>query len=207
MKRIAKYFFHGLLFLVPIGVTIWLFCVVFLKIDALLSIQVYGRSIPGVGFLIVIAGTTFVGFLASNFLTKPVLGLIEGLFTRLPLVKLIYTSVRDLIGAFVGDKKGFDRPVLVNIFPGSDARVAGFMTGKDLGELGMPGKVAVYMPQSYNFAGNLLFVPEDRVTPLKLDPSAAMAFIISGGVAKGSSKGAAPRAAPAKNESAQSAAK
>jgi len=192
MKRIAKYFFQGLLFLIPIGGTLYLFSVVFLKIDALLSVHVYGRTIPGVGFLIVIAGTTFIGFLASNFLTKRVLGLVERLFARLPLVKLVYSSIRDLIGAFVGDKKGFDRPVLVSLFPGSDARVAGFMTGKDLEQMGMPEMVTVYVPQSYNFAGNLLFVPKDRVSPLKLDPSEAMAFIISGGVAKGfAEKGAA----------------
>ncbi len=186
MRRIVKYFLQGLLFLVPVGVTVYLFCVAFVKIDALLKIRVHGKAIPGVGFLIVVAGTTFIGFLASNFLTKRVLKLIERLFAKLPLVKLVYSSIRDLIGAFVGDKKGFDRPVLVSPFPGSDARVAGFMTRADLGALGMAEKVAVYMPQSYNFAGNLLFVPADRVTPLKLDPSAAMAFIISGGVAKSS---------------------
>jgi len=193
MRRIAKYFFQGLLFLIPVGVTIWLFREAFIKIDGLLG-DPLGKGIPGLGFLIVLAGTTFIGFLASNFLTKRVLGLMDKLFTRLPLVKLVYSSVRDLIGAFVGDKKGFDRPVLVDLFPGSDARVAGFMTGTDLEALGMPEKVAVYMPQSYNFAGNLLFVPKERVTPLKLDSSTAMAFIISGGVAKGSEeKGSAEK--------------
>lgn len=197
MKRIAKYFFQGLLFLVPIGLTIYLFCVVFLKLDGLLG--KYVGNIPGLGFLIVIAGTTLVGFLATNFLTKRVLKLFERLFARLPLVKLVYGSIRDLIGAFVGDKKGFDRPVLVELVPGSNARVAGFMTNTDLEAMGMSENVAVYMPQSYNFAGNLVFVPRDRVTPLKLDSSDAMAFIISGGVAKGSAE-----KSPAEEKSADS---
>ena len=73
MKRIAKYFFQGLLFLVPIGLTIYLFCVVFLKLDGLLG--KYVGNIPGLGFLIVIAGTTLVGFLATNFLTRRLLKL------------------------------------------------------------------------------------------------------------------------------------
>jgi uncharacterized membrane protein len=188
MKRIAKYFLHGLLFLVPVGVTIYLFCRAFIAIDDLLGIRIHGKIIRGMGFLIVVAGTTFIGFLASNFLTKRILRMVERLFARLPLVKLVYSSLKDLIGAFVGDKKGFDRPVTVTLFPGSDARVAGFLTRTDLEPLGMADTVAVYVPQSYNFAGNLLFVPRDRVTPLKLDPSKAMALIISGGVARASAE-------------------
>jgi len=95
---------------------------------------------------------------------------------------MIYTSVRDLVGAFVGEKKAFDRPVSVELMPGSGISVAGFITSPDLSMLGLSDTVAVYLPQSYNFAGNLILVPSGRVTPLKADSGKLMAFIVSGGV-------------------------
>ena len=190
MKRIVQYFFRGLLFVVPLAVTFYVLYAVFTRLDDLLGIRlrVQGKTVPGVGFLVVLAGTTLIGFLASNFLTKRPLHLIERILSRLPFIKLIYTSLRDLTGAFVGEKKGFEKPVLVSLLPGSDVKVAGFMTNTSLDSLGMPEKAAVYVPQSYNFAGNLVIVPWDQVTPLGLESSDAMTFIVSGGIAKGADK-------------------
>ena len=98
----------------------------------------------------------------------------------LPLLKLLYTSIRDLINAFVGDKKRFDRPVAVAFT--ESARALGFVTRETLHGLHLPGHVAVYFPQSYNFAGNLLIVPKELVEPLDVHPTDMMAFIVSGGV-------------------------
>ncbi len=193
MKRIAKYFLQGLVFLIPLAGTIYVFYVVFTAIDDLLGIRLYGRTIRGFGFFIVVAGTTFIGFLASNFLTRRVLGVIQGLFARMPLVKIVYSSLRDLISAFVGEKKGFDQPVLVNIFPGAAVKAAGFVTKTNLESLGVGGHVAVYLPQSYNFAGNLLIVPKENVTPLNLDSSKVMTFVISGGIAESSAPDRSPK--------------
>jgi uncharacterized membrane protein len=95
---------------------------------------------------------------------------------------MIYTSVKDLIGAFVGDKKSFDKPVLVTISPSSNIQVIGFITRESLENIGFSDKVGVYLPQSYNFAGNLLVVPREQVTPLDVDSGDIMAFIVSGGV-------------------------
>ena len=188
MKRIARYFFQGLLFVVPLAVTIYVIYAAFMAIDNLLDIRIQGRTVRGLGFLIVLGGITAIGFLASNFLTKRVLSLVERLFGRLPLVRILYSALKELISSFVGDKKGFDRPVLVNLVPAGNLHAAGFVTNSDLEFLGVTGKVAVYFPQSYNFAGNLLLVPRDQVTALDVDGSAAMAFIVSGGVARGASK-------------------
>src|SRR5229473_461984 len=79
-----------------------------------------------------------------------------------PVGKLVYTSIRDLLGAFVGQKKRFDRPVAVTIVPGSRARMLGFVTRDRLEALGMKDEVAVYFPQSYNFAGYLAVVPREQ---------------------------------------------
>ena len=73
-------------------------------------------------------------------------------------------------------------PVLVALLPGSSARALGIITRESLAELGLPGDVAVYLPQSYNFAGQVLVVPASAVTPLDAPSSDVMAFIVSGGV-------------------------
>jgi uncharacterized membrane protein len=177
MKRISQYFLQGLLFLVPLFVTIYVIYWVFLRIDGVLDLPV-----PGLGFLVTIAMVTIVGFVASNFLTRNIIHLIDRVFARLPLVKMIYTSIRDLVNAFVGDKKSFNRPVQVIISRESNIRVIGFATRENLDSIGIRDSVAVYLPQAYNFAGNLIIVNRDQVAPLLADPGDVMKLIVSGGV-------------------------
>ncbi len=177
MKRISKYFFEGLLILVPFVATIWVIYIVFQKIDGLFDFPV-----PGVGFVVTMLLILLVGFVTSNFLTRKLVSLADSLFSRLPLVKMIYSSIKDLLDAFVGDKKSFSKPVQVALGPDSGVRAIGFVTNDSLENLGIEGSVAVYLPQSYNFAGNLIVVPKDRVTPLDADAGDVMAFVVSGGV-------------------------
>jgi uncharacterized membrane protein len=177
MKKLTRYFFEGLLFIVPIAATFYIIYFIFVKIDKLFRFPV-----PGVGFLLTLAIITGVGFIASNLLTRRILLSIERTFARLPLVKMIYTSIKDLIGAFVGEKKSFNKPALVRMAPGSEAQIIGFITRESLEHLGLLNNVAVYVPQSYNFAGNLIIVPSSYVTPLNVDSGTVMAFIVSGGI-------------------------
>jgi len=177
VKRLTKYFFEGLLFLVPVAVTVYVFYMAFVKIDNFINLPV-----PGAGFLVTIAIVTIIGFLASNILTRRLLGLLDKVFNRLPLIKLLYSSIKDLVGAFVGDKKSFDKPVLVTLSGDGCVKSAGFVTRESMEEWGLADQVAVYLPQSYNFAGNLILVPKDRVTPLDAESGKVMTFIVSGGV-------------------------
>ena len=177
MKKLTRYFFEGLLFLVPIVVTIYVLYIVFIKID-----RIFGFKIPGVGFIVTIITVTVIGFMASNFVTKRLIRAAEKTLSQLPLVKMIYTSIKDLIGAFVGEKKSFNKPVLVSLSPGGSVQVVGFVTRESLESLGLTGKVAVYLPQSYNFAGNLIIVPKEQITLLQADSGTVMAFIVSGGI-------------------------
>ena len=190
MKRLAKYFFQGLLFVAPIAITVFVCYLIFQKIDKPtqeLVQRVLGRQIPGMGFLATVVGgvvvITFVGFLSSNILTRGLMGLVERQFSRFPFIKLLHSSLRDLIGAFVGDKKKFDHPVRVELIPGSNVGVIGFITRDDMKDWGLAGQVAVYLPQSYNFAGNLIIVPRERVAPLDVPTGDAMTFVVSGGIA------------------------
>ncbi len=177
MKRIVRYFLKGLLFLVPLVATIYFIYFVFIKIDSILPFD-----IPGLGFVAIILTITLVGMIASNFLTRRLVGWVDNVFTRLPLVKMIYSSIKDLINAFVGDKKSFNKPVLVTLAPGGNIQVIGFVTRESLDNLGLSEHVAVYLPQSYNFAGNLVVVPKEQVSPISADSGDVMAFIVSGGI-------------------------
>jgi uncharacterized membrane protein len=177
MKKLSQYFLQGLLFLVPVVATIYVVYAVFAKIDGLFSFEV-----PGLGFLLTIALILFVGFVSSNLLANSVMLHVDRIFARMPLVTMLYTSIKDLIDAFVGDKKSFNKPVQVALDADNRISVLGFITREDLNSLGIADRVAVYVPQSYNFAANLLIVDRRQVFPLAANPREIMKFIVSGGV-------------------------
>ena len=177
MKRLAHYFLRGLVLIAPVAITLYVCAWIFRSIDGLL-----GLPIPGLGFLLTLVVITLVGFLASNLLAISFVSLLERVMTKLPFVRLLYTSTKDLLDAFVGEKRRFDTPVMVSVASDGEAKALGFVTMRALDHLGIEAHVAVYFPQSYNFAGNLLLVPRERVTPLRADSAAVMAFIVSGGV-------------------------
>lgn len=180
MAELAKNFFEGLLILVPAVVTIWVGIFVFEKIDGWLSIP-----IPGVGFLVTVSLIILTGRFASSVFVQKLLDATERVLTRAPFVRLLYTSIKDLIAAFMGEKKRFDQPVRVTLTPGGHAEAIGFVTRRSMEFIGMIDHVAVYFPQSYNFAGHLLVFPKDQVRPLEAESAEIMAFLVSGGVSGG----------------------
>lgn len=176
MKRLAKYFLKGLLVFVPGALTVFAVIWVFTTLDGMLGIP-----IPGVGLVATLALITLIGLLASNFIGKKFFALIDKMFVKLPVIKMLYSAVKDFIEAFTGDKKSFDRPASVELTPGGPKAI-GFITRDDLEFLSLPGHVAVYFPQSYNFAGSILIFPTEQVKPIGIDSAEAMAFVVSGGV-------------------------
>lgn len=177
MKKLTRYFFEGLIVILPAAATIYFIYLIFIKIDGIFSF-----SVPGLGLIITIGFILLVGFIASNILTRGVIGLMHELFSKLPLVKIIYNAIKDLIEAFVGEKKKFNKPAMVRIAYGSDVEILGFVTEENLELLGEKEKIAVYVPQSYNFAGNLIIVPRRNVRLLDLGAKEVMTFIVSGGL-------------------------
>jgi uncharacterized membrane protein len=175
IKRLVRYFLRGCLVTAPLGITIYIVWMILSTIDRLLPFP-----IPGLGLLATVALITIIGLFTSNVVGRSVLDLTENLLQRLPLVKLVYSSIKDLVSAFVGDKRRFDAPVAVRL--SGDAKVLGFVTRDGLARIGMPDYVAVYFPQSYNFAGYLMLVPRAQVEPLDLPSTDVMTFIVSGGV-------------------------
>ena len=175
--RIVAYFFRGLILLAPLAITVYVCVFLFRWIDGLLRLPV-----PGAGFVATLILITLVGLLASNLLTRGAISIFDRILSRLPFVNLVYGSTRDLVKAFVGEKRRFDKPVLVQLVPGSSAHVLGFVTQESLTRLGLDSMVSVYVPQSYNFAGQLFIFPTSNTQRLDASSSAVMAFIISGGV-------------------------
>lgn len=177
MSRLLAYFLRGLVVVVPLALTVYVCVAIFTKIDSWL-----GLPIPGAGFVLALALITVVGFMASSIVTRTLLGAVDRLFERLPFVRLLYSSAKDMLNAFVGEKRRFDKPVLVALSADRAVKVLAFLTSDSLVSLGVSEHVAVYMPQSYGFAGHILVVPADRVERIDADAAEVMAFIISGGV-------------------------
>lgn len=177
MTRLATYFLRGLVLTIPLAVTFWICWIILRTIDGWL-----GLDIPGAGFVVTMLGITLVGFLGTNLLWNSLMERLEQVLDRLPFVRILYNSTKDLLDAFVGEKRRFDRPVMVAMSADGAVRTFGFITQQSLGKLGLPDDVAVYFPQSYNFAGQLVVVPSSRITRLDAVSSDVLAFIVSGGV-------------------------
>ena len=192
MARVLKYFFRGLVVLAPLVITVWLTFEIFRGVDRWLG-GLFGFTIPGAGVLLTIAGITLFGFLASTLLARTLLGAVEAVFVRLPFVRLLYASTRDLLNAFVGERRRFDAPVLVTLAPGSNLKALGFVTQESLTRYGLTDHVAVYLPQSYNFAGNLVVVPANQVERIPSGGADVMTFIVSGGVTGATGEPGRPR--------------
>ena len=178
MRSLAGHFLRGLLITAPTAITVYICWLVISTIDGWLGI-----GVPGAGLLVAVTVITLIGMFASNLVTRSVLSWIDTVLERLPFVRFLYTATKDLLNAFVGEHRRFNRPVRVQLGPAPDLFTLGFVTADRLEPLGLPGYLAVYMPQSYNFAGQLVIVPAERVTPLDADSAEVMAFIVSGGVA------------------------
>lgn len=176
-KKLLYFFLKGLLILVPLVFTVYLLLVTLSWVDNLVP-----ANIPGLGIVLILAITISVGYLASSFITQPVFDYIEELISKAPLIGIIYSSIKDLLAAFVGDQKKFNQPIIVEMEPNSGLYKVGFMTQADMEVMSLPGKVAVYLPHSYNFSGNLYLVPRERVTLLDLPAADVMKFAVSGGV-------------------------
>ena len=177
MRRLLGYFVRGLVLLAPLAVTVWVCWLLFTNVDGWL-----GLPIPGAGFVATLLLITVVGFLGSNLLTRSAVSVLEGLMGRLPFVRLLYGSTKDLLNAFVGEKRRFDKPVSLDLSPDGSVKLVGFVTQESLAHLGMSEYVAVYCPHSYNFSGQLHLVLASRVRPLDAASAEAMAFVVSGGV-------------------------
>lgn len=176
-KTLARYFLQGLLYLVPIAVTIYIIIEIVVILDGIIPVD-----IPGLGILLILLIVTLVGYLGSKFLI-PLFSPFERIIEKTPLIKLIYSSIKDLMSAFVGKKKQFDKPVLVRLGSQLDYERLGFITKESLEELGMSDeKIAVYLPFSLSMSGEVVVITKKSVQLIDANAAEVMKLIVSGGV-------------------------
>lgn len=163
----------------PIAITAYIIFLVFTKIDRLIpSVK------PGLGFLIIIGFVTLVGFMGTRwFLGKVIFDFFDHMLERTPGVKYIYSSVKDVMDSFVGDKKRFNQPVWVRTNANPELWRIGFLTQNEMGHLGMENMVSVYLPHSYAISGWVIIISFDNVRPVTtMNAAEAMKFAVSGGI-------------------------
>jgi len=186
MNKLIRYFLQGLLLISPLAITIYAIYVSFEFIDGLLIqylTDLIGFKIPGLGLIIILTFITLIGIIGSSILLEPLLNSLDKIISQAPLVKIIYTSIKDFMSAFVGKDKKFTEPVLVRLSQDFDMERLGFITQHDLTGLGISAeKVAVYLPHSYTFSGNLVIVPSANITALNANSTEVMKFVVTAGV-------------------------
>lgn len=205
-KKVFQYFLQGILVTAPIIITGYLIYWFVSSIDNLLPIfqqreadgSISTRNY-GLGFVIIIVALIVVGYLSSNFITSRIFSLFDQFLEKAPGIKFIYSSVKDFFEAFAGNKRKFNRPVMVAIHQ-PDIFQIGFITDDDASEFGLLEYVTVYIPFSYSFAGQTYLVPRYKIRPIDNIKSAdALKYVISGGIAEPDQQpvdGAAEEAVP-----------
>ena len=180
MKKILNYFLQGLIYIVPISVTVYVVIWSFKKIDKIIPFDV-----PGLGLIALFVIITLIGMLGSKLISSPFNSLFQKILEKAPLLKTIYSSVKDLMKTFVGGKKGFNQPVLVKVYENSTIERIGFITNDDLESLNISKeKVLVYLPHSYAFSGQLFLVEKRFLTHIDSSSRDIMKLIVSGGVSE-----------------------
>jgi uncharacterized membrane protein len=188
-SRLFQYFLQGLLVIAPIAITGYFVYWVVSAIDNQIPIftargedgRMYVRNY-GLGFVVVIVAICLIGYLSSYFIRNRMFNLFDHLLTRTPGIRFIYSTVKDFVEAFAGEKKKFNKTVLANIDDNDVWRV-GFITQEEAKEFGFSDYVAVYIPMSYSIAGNVYLLPRSRVRPVTdVNATEAMKFALSGGL-------------------------
>ncbi len=175
-----KYFGQGLLYILPVGVTIMILFAIFQKLDSIFDFKT-----PGLGLLTLLIVITLVGVIGSFIISSPIFKYLTGLIEKTPLVKMIYNAIKDLLSVFVGNKKKFTEPVLVKLSENLELEQIGFITQTDLSDMGISkDKISVYVPYPFSFMGTLYIVPAKNVEPLNSKPQETLKFVISAGVSK-----------------------
>jgi uncharacterized membrane protein len=179
-RRITNYFLKGLLLLAPISVTLYVVVRLLIFVDNIIPLD-----FPVLGLIVVFAAITLFGVLGSFLIQTRLSRFFNRLIDRIPLVKILYSALQDLMSAFMGQKRKFNRPVMVIMSRENNIRKLGFITEDDLSSIGISeGMVAVYLPHSYNFSGNLFIVPLENVEIIDAPATEVMKFIVSGGITR-----------------------
>ncbi|RDI43085.1 DUF502 domain-containing protein [Falsibacillus pallidus] len=186
MKSLAKNFLNGVLTVIPIVLVIYVIYKLFVFFDSILGNILrphFPHYIPGIGLIATLIIITILGWLSTKLVTGTIIKLIDKLLAKIPLVKTIYSVIKDTVNSFLGDKKSFSK-VVTFTFPGTAVKSIGFITSENLEQFYSPFEnyCAVYIPQTFQVAGFTLLIPKEDLEIIEVKPEEAMKFILSGGM-------------------------
>jgi uncharacterized membrane protein len=185
MRQFFRYFLQGLILFIPLIIT----CFVIMKLfDFFVGMFAFtGFSTNTVintllGLVVTLGFIALLGVLASSYVFRQVFSYFEDKLEHAPFIRHIYSPVKDFTNAFVGNKKRFNKPVLVLTNAAANIEEIGFITQEDLKDIGITDKVAVYLPLSYSLSGKLIIVSRVNIRPIDAEAAEVMKFVVSGGV-------------------------
>lgn len=189
LRHSRNIFITGLLTITPLVVTVWVLAFLFRAVDGLLAPvldQIFGRHIPGLGFLITLLLIYFVGLVMTNLLGQKLVAAGERILVRLPIVKGIYSGSKQLVEAVSMPGKGAFSTVVLVEYPRRDMFMIGFITREDSGTLQEPDRLEtltnVFIPNTPNpAAGRFVMVPNRDLIPVSISVEEGLKLIISGG--------------------------
>jgi uncharacterized membrane protein len=189
MRTIGSILLKGLVTILPIGLTVYFVYWLGVTTEALLSKPIRlavgeAQYFPGLGLITGFVLLFLIGLAVNAFLVRRLLGFGEELLLRVPVVKTVYSAIRDMTRLVNTDKKKgeLDRVVTLDVGYG---RLIGFVTQEHANTLGIGGGedlVAVYLPMSYQIGGYTIYLPRSRLTETDLTVEAAMRIVLTGGV-------------------------
>ncbi len=192
-SKLSAHFFKGLIILLPLLITLWLLSILFAFADGILGgfiTLALGRSLPGIGFLTTVLLILLAGYLGDYILGVKIISWFEGIVSRVPIVKSIYSSAKQVNEVFFqsGEQKGFNKACLVQ-YPRQGIYSIGFITTYASPEIqdksGKGNLICVFIPNTPTPAtGFLIMVPSNELIVLDMKIDEAFKYIVSAGVLK-----------------------
>lgn len=193
MNTLGKLFLKGLAVVIPVALTLailwWMAAGAERLLGSVLKFTMPGGwYVPGMGLASGLALVVLIGLLSHVLIFQKIFHLGDAIFNRLPLVKTIYTAIKDFIGYLNPDKDSKMSKVVLVQLPGQSFQLIGFVTREQFDDLpftpAAEDPVAVYMPMSYQIGGYTLFLPRSALTPIDIPFEMAMRLVLTGGVSQ-----------------------
>ncbi len=186
--RLRRYFVAGLLVILPLVLSVYIFWVLFSWIEGIMNNLLSRLSIiyiPGLGVLLLLVLITFIGMVTTNFIGKKLLSVFEKIITRIPLFNKVYKAIREISYASLGTGKGLFREVVLVEYPREGIFALAFVTDQTREEIAQKLNkpcLNIFIPTSPNpTSGVFIVVPQDKVIHLSMPVEEAFKLVISGG--------------------------
>ncbi len=174
-----SYFLRGLLVVLPVAITVGILSWILKGIGSYLYLDKLSIGAILLYAITALAAITVIGFFTKGVIAQQIMGFLEGIIEKAPGLNFIFGTTKDLTEAFMGEKKKFTKPVVVEISEG--VYKIGFLTQEDMSAVGLPHCCAVYLPYSYTLSGETTVVDKSRVRRIDKESGDVTKFVLSGG--------------------------